>query len=319
MNRRNFLIASACITSFKVSAREYALTNGPIKFVVAAPPGAAPDILARKIGESLGKRIGQSVIVENKVGARGMIGTDHVAKAPADGHTLIMGFASAFCVEPALNTKLPFDPIKDFSPVALVGTLSPAIVIRGNSTIKTLGELIEHAKKAPESINVGASTSTNILLAAMLEQAAGIKLYSVPYSSSGDARIDLLAGRIGIHFDPPASVLQHIKTGKVRVLAVFDAQRNPSLPDAPTVAECGLPSLTFTGWNGVLAPAGTPNEIIQMLNRQIREIVATNELATVLNSLGIDAADRSPAEFGQLIADSLLRFTEAADRAGLRA
>ena len=318
MDRRSFLMASAGLTALGASAAETGLFKGPLKVVVPAPAGAAPDILSRKIGDQLARVIGQPVVVDNKVGARGAIGMGEAARARPDGQTLVMGYASAFCIEPALNSKFGFDPVRDFSAVALVATLSPAIVVRGGLPIKTMAEFIDYARKNPEKLNVGTSTSTNILLAAMLEQAAGIKLYKVPYASSGDARVDLLAGRIDVFFDPPASVVQYIKAGSIRAIAVFDPQRNHAIAEVPTVAETGFPSLTFVGWNGLLGPKGMPDAAIQLLNREVRKIMSTPEMKPVLESLGVNAGDVSAAEFGQLISTSVTRFTEVAERTGIR-
>jgi len=317
MERRKFLIASA-LSSFSVRAVQASYATKPIRVIVAAPAGSGPDIVTRKVGQLLGEKLGQSVVVENKSGARGAIGARAVAKAEPDGHTLIMGYASSFCLEPALYRSVQFDSMRDFEPVAMIGSLSPALLIRNDLPINTLGELIEHARRSPNTLTVGNSSSTNTLLTALLEQEANITLYKIPYATSGEARLDLLGGRLDLHFDPPAAIPSQIDSGRVKPLVMYSAQRAPSLSDTPTVAEAGFPALAFSGWNGFLAPAGTPKPIITELNAAIRDIVNAPETAQTLSQLGLSPEDATPDEFRKIISDMISRFTAVAERAGLR-
>src|SRR5215470_11693130 len=254
-----------------LSAWAQAYPNHSIRLVVPFPPAGTTDILARLVAHRLTETMGQSVVVDNRPGAAGNIGSDVVAKAPADGYTLLMCTVSTHAINPNLYAKVPFDHIKDFSPVILVATVPNVLVVNPSLPVYTVADLIKLAKSKPGTINFASSGSgTSIHLSGELfKTMAGVDMVHVPYKGSAPALVDLVSGQVQVMFDNLPSSLQQIKAGKLRAIAVTSAQRSPALPDLPTIAESGLPGFEATSWFGVLAPAGTPPAIVNRLNAEI--------------------------------------------------
>lgn len=290
----------------------------PIKIIVAFTPGSSPDVLARAIARPMATLLGQPVIVENRPGARGLTGTRAVARSPSDGYTLLMGTASTISVEPAVTKNLSYAPVSDFAPVGMVGALSPIIVVNKDSPIRTMADIVERAKKAPGKLTYGASTPTNSLLMEIFKSTTKTDLLAIPYKGTPDEVIDILAGRLDITLCTPAVALPHIRSGALRALAVLDPARYDTFPGVPTVAEAGLPGLTFVGWNGVLAPAKTPAHVLEKLGEAVRKSVATAEMQALLTSLSIRPATNTRKEFGEIIAKDIAKYTAVAESAGIR-
>jgi tripartite-type tricarboxylate transporter receptor subunit TctC len=318
MQRRSILAAPLLLLAKGVWAAPGKYPNRPITILVGTPPGSAPDILARRIGTRLQEEIGQTIIIENKVGARGIIAANAVARAKPDGYTLLMGYAAQLCVEPAINSEVPFNTVKDFSAVSMVDSLSAVLTVKGDSDIKSVPDLIEHARKSTKEITIGTSFSTAILLSELLQKEANIKLLRVGYKQSSDATLDLLAGRIDVDIGVPAAIVQYIKSGEIRALAVFDPTRNPALPDIPSITEFQLPSVSFIGWNAIFAPAGTSAEVIDFLDASLSRILAEPEIVERMNFLGVAAATMKRAEFEKFVGSEITRFTEIATADNLR-
>jgi tripartite-type tricarboxylate transporter receptor subunit TctC len=277
--------------------------NKPIRMVVPYPPGGTTDILARDVGQVLTNVLGQSVVIDNRPGAAGNIGTDIVAKAAPDGYTLLMGTVNTHAINAGLYSKLPYDHIKDFTPVILVARVSNVLEVNPNVPVHTVADLIKLAKENPGKLNFASSGSgTSIHMSGELfKTMAGVDMVHVPYKGSAPAVADLVGGQVQLMFDNLPSSLQQIKGGKLRAIAVTSAQRSPALPDIPTIAESGLPGFEATSWFGVLAPAGTPPAIVNRLNAEIAKWLQSDSGKAQLLEQGALSAGGTPDEFAAYI------------------
>jgi tripartite-type tricarboxylate transporter receptor subunit TctC len=275
----------------------------PIRLVVPFPPGGATDILAREVAQRLTEAWGQSVVVDNRPGAGGNIGTELVAKSAPDGYTLEMGTVGTHAINASLYSKLPYDHVKDFAPVILVAGVPNVLVVNLSLPVNSVQELIAYAKANPGKLNFASSGSgTSIHLSGELFKVmAGVDMTHVPYKGSAPALQDLIGGRVQLMFDNLPPSLPQIKGGKLKALAVTSSTRAPALPDTPTIAESGLPGFEASSWFGVLAPAGTPPAIIAKLNAEIAKWLTTPEAREKLLALGADAAGGTPEDFARHI------------------
>lgn len=282
----------------------------PIRLVVPFTPGGSTDILARAIGQELTKAWGQSVIVENVPGAGGSIGADKVAKAPADGYTLLMGHIGTLAVNPSLYPKLPYDPVKDFSPVAWVARVPNVLVVHPSVPAKSVKELVALAKSKPGQLNYGSggNGSAANLATEYFKMQTETSLLHIPYRGTAPAVTDLVGGQIQVLFTGAPAVIGQIKGGQLRALAVSSPKRLDALPDLPTVAESGYKGFEADQWYGVVAPAGTPRDIVMKLNGQINTALTSVELKTRLNNEGAVATPNTPEVFGQLIVQEIARW-----------
>lgn len=292
----------------------------PVTLAVGFAPGGSADILARLMGQKLSASLGQQVVVENRPGAGGTIAAAAVAAAAPDGHTLLF-VTSGHAGSAALYPKLSFDPLRSFVPVAKVASTPVVVVVPAGSAHRTLRDLLQAARAAPGKLNYGAggggATTTN-LAAEFLKADARVEMQAIPYKGSGPAIAALLAGELDLGFDIPASVMPHLKSGKLRALAVTGPVRNGQLPDVPTVAEQGLTGFEVTGWFGVLAPAGTPSPVVGRLHRDIQQVLDLAEVKERLAGLVLDAGQGSPAAFGAMIEADSRRYGEAIRRMGIK-
>ena len=293
----------------------------PIRLVVPFPPGGATDILARAIGQRFSEVLGQPVIVDNRPGAGGNIGSELVAKAAPDGYTLLMGTVGTHAINPSLYAKMPYDHVKDFAPVILVAGVPNVLVVHPSVPARTVGEFITYAKANPGKLNFASSGSgTSIHLAGELFKVmAGVQMTHVPYKGSSPAIQDLLGGQVQLMFDNLPSALPQIKAGKLRALAVTTANRTPALPDVPTVAEAGLPGFEASSWFGVLAPAGTPPAIIARLNAEGVKWLATPEAKEKMQNLGANAAGGTPDDFAAHIRAETVKWARVVKESGAKA
>ncbi|MBA3479642.1 MAG: tripartite tricarboxylate transporter substrate binding protein [Lautropia sp.] len=261
----------------------------PIRLIVPFPPGGPTDIVARPMAQMLGDALKQTVIIDNRGGAGGTIGADAVAKSAADGYTLLMGTVGTSAINGSLYSKLPHDPVGDFTPIALVASAPVAVVVHPDIPLKSVRDLIEKARAEPASLLFGSAGSgtPGHLTGEMFATAAGVKLQHVPYKGSAPAVTDLLGKQIPMMFDPLQSVIQHIKAGKLRVLAVSGSRRSPVLPDVPTLAESGVENFESTAWWGVFGPAGLPPAVSARLKNEVERIAASEVFKEKLGDLGV--------------------------------
>ncbi len=282
----------------------------PIRLVVPFTPGGSTDILARAIGLELTKAWGQSVIIENVPGAGGSIGADKVAKAPADGYTLLMGHIGTLAVNPSLYPNLPYDAVKSFSPVAWVARVPNVLVVHPSVKANTVQELVALAKSKPGQLNYGSggNGSAANLATEYFKVQTGTSMLHIPYRGTAPAVTDLVGGQIQVLFTGAPAVISQIKNGQVRALAVSSPKRVDALPDLPTVAETGYKEFEADQWYGVVAPAGTPKEIVAKLNAQINLSLNSPELKTRLNNEGAIATPNTPEVFASLIQREIARW-----------
>ncbi|AZG10341.1 tripartite tricarboxylate transporter substrate binding protein [Pigmentiphaga sp. H8] len=275
----------------------------PITVVVPYPPGGTPDILARVLGETLSKTLGQPLIVENRVGASGNIGGQAVARAEPNGYTLLM-CAFGCAVAPSLYKPAPYDVVKDFAPVAMIGTVPSVLVVNPGVPAKSVAELIAYAKANPGKLNSASSgigTSAH-LATELLNTKAGIQLTHIPYKGAGQVAADLLGGQVDMYFDNLPASLPSIRSGKLRALAVASQKRSPSIPDVPTFAEAGVPDFLITPWFGIMAPARTPEAVLERLNQAVVAALKAPEVQTRMQQLGVDVAPGSRQALARFIA-----------------
>jgi tripartite-type tricarboxylate transporter receptor subunit TctC len=310
----------ACGLAFAALAPAQGYPVKPIKIIVPFPPGGTTDILAREIGNELTKAFGQAVVIENRAGAGGNIGADMVAKAAPDGYTLLMCTVGTHGINPGLYAKLPYDAVKDFSPVSNVAVVPNMLVVHPSVPVKTVKELIALAKAQPGRISFASSgNGTSIHLSAELFKfMAGVDMLHVPYKGSGPALADLIGGQVNIMFDNMPSSLPLVKAGKLRAIAVTTAQRSPALPDLPTMAEAGLPGYEAAAWFGVLAPAGTPREVIMRLNGAIVKALATPEMREKLAGQGAVAIGDTPEHFAAYIQAEIAKWAKVIRDSGAK-
>lgn len=288
-----------------------------IKIIVPLVAGGPPDAMARLLAPALSLRIGQTVIVENRPGGGGTIGTKAVASAPADGYTLLFSGAN-HTQAPAVTKVLDYDPIKDFVPIATVGWGSWLLVVPSSGPARTVNELIDYAKANPGKLNWGFGLNAGPhLFGEMFVAATGIDVAKISYKGGQQVIPDILGGRIDMNFGTTGTLLSLIRDGRLRALAVTSEIRSPDLPDVPTMSESGLPQLTHGFWTGLLAPAGTPIEIVSKLNDEINLILATPEMKANLLKQGYEPKAGSPQDFAMLLAHEIDVWSKAAKAAGI--
>jgi tripartite-type tricarboxylate transporter receptor subunit TctC len=282
----------------------------PIRLIVPFTPGGSTDILARAIGQELTKAWGQSVVIDNVPGAGGSIGADKAAKAPADGYTLLMGHIGTLAVNPSLYPKLPYNPVKDFAPVAWVARVPNILVVNSALPVKSLQDLVTYARSKPGQLSYGSggNGSAANLATEYFKMQTGTAIVHIPYRGTVPAVTDLIGGQIQLVFTGAPAVLGFVKSGQLRALAVSSPRRLEAMPDLPTVAESGYKNFEADQWYGVVAPAGTPKDIVQKLNLQINAALNAPELKKRLNAEGAIATPDSPEVFGQLIASEIARW-----------
>jgi tripartite-type tricarboxylate transporter receptor subunit TctC len=309
-----FLATAAIMPAF---AQQY--PTKPIKLILPFPAGGATDVMSRILAEKLTPRLGQTVIVENKPGAGTMLASEYVAKAPADGYTLLMA-ASSLVIAPSLYSKVNYDPIKDFTPVTQVAAVIHLVVVNPNLPVKSIQELITYLKANPGKVSYGSTgsgTSTH-LEAELFKKMAGVEIEHIPYKGSTPALADLVGGQTSMMFDPIASSKPYLESGRLRALAVTTAQRSLSAPDLPTVAESGLPGYEAMPWLGIVAPAGTPKAVVDRLYKEVSEVLKMQDVKDRFKSLGLDIIGNTPAEFATFIAQDQKKWDQVIKNSGAK-
>ena len=318
--RKIFRVAAAAMLYLLASfAAAQPYPNKPVRIVVAFPPGGSTDLAARALGHKLSEALATPVVVENRPGASGNIGAGAVAKAPADGYTLFMA-ATSFATSPAFFSNLPWDPQRDFAPVSLVATVPIIVVINPAVPANNVRELIAYAKANPGKLNMaspGAATLTR-LSGEMFRIAAGIDWVTVHYKGGQPAMNDMLSGQAQVMFANISDVLAQVKAGRLRALAVTTAKRSAVVPELPTLSESGLPGFDVSTWQAILAPAGTPREIIVRLNAEIGRIMALPEIKERFLSFGTDATTSTPEQLAQFLREELAKIAKVVKDVGAK-
>ncbi len=308
----------AALLGSLVSAQTY--PSKPVRLIVTYPPAGSSDLMARILGQKLSELWGQPVIVENKAGAAGSIGMDYAAHQPPDGYSFLIGNLGPTVVNPIL-TKVPFDVERDFVPVSLIATGPNILVVNPSTPASTLGELIAYARANPGKLNFGSGGAGSVahLSGEMFKSQAHVDIVHVPYKGGILSVNDLLAGNVQLVFSDALPVMQHIRAGKLRALAVTSPERSPLAPDIPTCVESGLPGLVAVNWWGVLLPAGTPKAIADKFHADLVKVMQDPEVKAKFASLGVDAVSGSPEQFGAYMKSETAKYAKLVKEAGIRA
>jgi len=293
----------------------------PVKIIVPFPPGGTNDIVGRAIGDRLSKALKQQVIIENRGGAGGLIGTKAAAGAPADGYTLLLGNAGALAAGLGLFSKVPYDVLEDFIPVSLLADITIVLAAHPSLPAKTVKELIALAKAHPGKLNAALPGTHSIqhLLTELFKRRAGVDIVNVPYSGGGPAMIDLVSGQNHISFINLPTVHQFVIAGRLRPLAVAGSRRSEVLPQVPTLEQSGLPGLTATPWNALMAPAGTPRPIVARLNEEIVGVMRSPDMKQLLGNYGANPMSSTPEEAHAFIRDEISKWAKVIKDTGIRA
>ena len=291
----------------------------PVKVMVALPAGGGVDMIARLVGQKLAAVTGQPFVVDNRAGASGRIGLPVVAKAPADGYTLMASPASFLTTNKHIFKDMPYDAETDFAPITKLANQSMVLVVKDRQKFANAGAVLAAAKAKPEAVNYASSGdgSPQHLAALMFETRTKVRMTHIPYKGGALAINDLLGGNVDMLFAPLPEALPHVKAGKLVALAIMSDQRSPLIPDVPTMREAGIPNMEFQTWIGLLAPARTPRPIIDQLNRQVHAILASEDVKAQLREAGMDVAPTTPEQFGKVIADESKLHAELVKASGL--
>lgn len=322
MNRTPALaLVCAAFAAIPAASHGQSYPSRPIRIIAQFQPGTSTDILARVIAQKLTESFGQQVVVDNRPGAGGVVGTEIGAHAPPDGYTLTMGVSSAFGINPTLYSKLPYDAIRDFAPISNMALTPQTLFTSPSNPAKSVKELVAAAKAKPGAINFASlgSGSTSHLTMEMFRSAAGIQLNHIPYKGSPAAHADVMTGQVQIMFDAIPAVLPQIKSGKLRGLGIGSKARSPLAPDVPTIAESGYPGFEAVGWIGLVAPAKTPTAILDKLNAEIVRILSQPDVNERLNTLAFTPVPGTRAEFGAFIKSEIAKWGKAVRESGAKA
>jgi tripartite-type tricarboxylate transporter receptor subunit TctC len=311
--------SASCLHAAASAASEATFPIRPLRWVVPYAPGGGGDILARSIAAKLTEAWGQPVIIDNRPGGGTIIGTDLVAKAPRDGHTILLA-TNTHAINPSLHSKLPYDSIRDFAPVTILAT-SPNVLLTNPAAVpaRTVSELIAFAKARPGKLNYGSSGNggTGHLAMEMLKSMTGISVVHVPYNGGGPAMKSLLGGEVSVMFNNILASVPQIKAGRVGALGVTGRSRSAALPDVPTVAEAGVPGFEATAWFCIFAPAGTPAPIVKKINAEAARILRLPDIKERLVSQGLEPVGNSPEEFSQFLRAELVKWSKVIKDAGI--
>jgi len=313
-----FLLLAVLLSTF-VSAQT-AYPDRPIKLIVPYPPGGTTDLLARTLAPRLSERLGQPILIENRAGAGGVIGSQVVAKSPADGYTLVFGSIASHGILPAIQVPPPYDPIRDFSPVSLVAITPNVLLANVAAPAKNVAELIALAKSQPGKLNFGSTSlgGSPHMSGELLKSQAKIQMVHVPYKGGAPMLVDLMGGQISYAFDNLPSSIQHIRSGKVKALAVTTAKRWPQAPEIPTMAEAGLTGYESSAWFGLLAPGNTPKAVVDLLQKQVTFILKQPEVEKIYLEQGAMPVGNSPDEFVRFISAEMLKWKTVVSDTGVK-
>lgn len=322
--RRSLVLATASLVFLLGTGRDALASpypDKPIRLVVPFPAGGATDMMARSLGQRLGERLGQTVIVDNRAGAGGSLGAEAVATAAADGYTLLFATMGSLTINPSIYKTLKYDPLKSFDPIALTHSTSNVLVVHPAIKAMSVAELIALARKQPGELTFASAGNgtTSHLSGELFKSLAKVDMTHIPYKGSAPAMTDFLGGRISMMFDTTSNFIDHVKTGKLRALGTTGRKRSPAMPSVPSISETpGMQEYDMTLWLGVLAPAGTPKDVIARLQRDIASAMAAPELVKQMAEAGIEVRSGTPQEFSALIRADLARWAAVVKRSGMQ-
>jgi tripartite-type tricarboxylate transporter receptor subunit TctC len=311
-------LSALALTTLTSGALAESYPDKIIRFVVPYPPGGASDVTARIIGQKLTEAWGQQVVVDNHPGANGNIAAELVARAPADGYTMLMGNVGPNAISAGLYPNLTYNVVTSFAPVTLTTTVPIVLLVNPSLPVKNVKELIAYAKANPNKLNFASAGngSSNHLTGELFKSTTGIDIVHVPYKGDAPALTDVMGGQVSMMFTTVVAAMPHIKSGKLRALAVASAKRTASMPDLPTIAESGVPGFDSSSWGGILFPAGTPKEIIAKMHDAVVKILAMPDVKERLSSLGAVAVGNTPEEFGSYIKSETVKWSKVIKTSG---
>jgi tripartite-type tricarboxylate transporter receptor subunit TctC len=314
------LIGCTVALATSIPARAQLYPAKPIRMIVPFPAGGATDIVGRLVGQKLTDAMGHQVIIDNRGGAGGTIGSDVAAKAPPDGYNILVGTSSTHAIAPSLYAKLPYDPVRDFTPVTLLATATILLAVHPSVPARNVKELIALAKREPNAFSYASSGNGGIshLIGEHFKSVAGIQMLHVPYKGDTPALVDLASGQVSLMFGTAVSFLPYVKTGRLNALAVTNTKRSPVVPNVPTVAESGVPGFEALQWFGVYVPAGTPREIVARLNSEIAQILRMPEIRERFAGLGADVAGGSSDDFAAFQRAEVAKWTKIVKASGAK-
>lgn len=302
------------------AAQQQPYPSKPIRLIVPYPPGGPTDLIGRAVNERLATRLGQPVIVDNRGGAASIIGAEITARAPADGYTMLVASVTTLAVNPALNSKLPYHPERDFAPVSMLGSTPYLLAIHPAVPAKSVAQLVAHAKANPGKLSFGSAGigSGNHLAGEMFKHMAAIDIVHVPYKGSGPAMLDMMGGQIAFMFSSVSVLKPHVDAGRLRALGISTIKRSATVPDIPTLDESGVKGYQTKSWNSLVVPRRTPAAIVQRLNTEINAVLKTPQLADQLKQQGIEPEPGTPGELAKYIREEMARFKNLIDAIGLK-
>lgn len=314
------LIVSSIHSGAAVAQGDLSYPAKPVRFVVGQAPSGATDLVARAVAQKLGELVGQSILVENRTGAAGSIAAATVAKSPPDGYTLLV-VSSSYSINPALYTNLAFDPVRDLAPVTLLAEAPFLLVVHPSMPVRAVKELVAFAESKPDALNFasGGLGSSGHLAGELFKSLAAVKMVHVPYKGAGPALIDVIAGQVHLTFASMISSLPHVRSGKLRALAVTSAKRSAATPELPTVADAGVRGYSTTTWYGVLAPTGTEGNLIARLNGDLKKVLGAPDLNKRLSADGAEPVGGTPEHFQKHLAAEMAKWRKVVKDAGIRA
>ena len=312
------ILVAACATLFGVAANAQNYPSKPITIVVPFGPGSGTDVITRIIAQPLGVALNQSIVIENKVGANGAIAATQVARAAPDGYTLLMSTNSPHSAAPSLNKTISYDPVKDFAAITRVGSFTIILAVDGRTPFKSIAELVAHAKANPNKLSYGVGNTAGIVSGALFKQWAGIDIVQVPYKTVPLVITDVLGGQIPMLFTDLSPSLPHFATGALRPLANTRMQRSALLPSVPALHELGAANFDVDPWAGLFAPAGTPPDIVNRLNAEVRKILADPKVKEQVAKVGFEQSTGTPAELDEFVKVQLVNWTKMIKDAGIQ-
>lgn len=312
-------LLSSVLLAFATPLMAQPFPNKPIRIIVPFPPGGGNDVIARVVAQKLNERLGQQIVIDNKAGANGIVGLQALMQSPADGYTLAVAAAGPMAVNPSLYDKLPYDPLKDFAPITNMVNFPLLLVTHPSVPAKSTLELINLAKSKPLFFASPGSGNSGHLAGELFNSMANVQTVHVPYKGQGPALSDLLAGQVQMLYSSIPSVINQVKSGQLKAIAVGSAKRVPSLADIPTISESGLPGYEAYSWVGIVAPAKTPKEIVTRLNREIVDILKLTDVAEKLNQQGALPVGDTPEQFASYIKDEIAKWGAVVRSANIKA
>jgi tripartite-type tricarboxylate transporter receptor subunit TctC len=316
LDRRRFLATMAALAAAPAWADTF--PSRPIRLVVPFPPGGAVDFYARVVQAQLAERFGQPIVIENRPGASGMIGADNVAKSAPDGYSLLLGNIASLAINVGLYAKMPYNPVTDFTPITHTIDVNYVLVVHPSVPVHSVRELIDYAKANPGTLAFGSAGSGSLphLAGELFKSLTGVRMIHVPYKGGGPMVTDLLAGSVQLVIADQANLMPHVKSGKLRALAVASAKRSPGAPELPTIAEAGVPSFQAVAWNGLVGPAGMSKDVVQKINRVFVDTMAVPDIRARLLDAGLDPIGDSPDSFGRFIPAEIAKWSKIAKDVG---